>query len=205
MVFHEVLDRVFSTWSHIAALRVLQDSAVGMTGREISRFAGMSHRSCLKALSELEEIAIVNRLIGGRDHRFSLNREHILVTEGILPLLNLERKLLQEVSELLRKRLARYVQGIILFGSVVRKTETTQSDLDVCLLIGKEREREAISSRVNTIAPQFRKRFGAGLSPFIIPVSDFRQRARAQKPPMSEIIKEGVVIAGKTIREILRG
>ena len=205
MVFHHVLDRVFSTWSHIAALRVLQDSAVGMTGREISRLAGMTHRSCLKALSELEEISIVNRLIGGRDHRFSLNREHILVTEGILPLLNLERKLLQEVSELLRKRLARYVQGIILFGSVVRKTETTQSDLDVCLLIGKERERETISNRVNTIAPQFRKRFGAGLSPFIIPVSDFRQRARAQQPPMSEIIKEGVVIAGKTIREILRG
>lgn len=51
MVFHRVLDVVFSTWSHTAVLRALQDSAVGVTGREIARLAGMNHRSCLKALS----------------------------------------------------------------------------------------------------------------------------------------------------------
>lgn len=205
MVFHRVLDRVFSTWSHIAVLRVLQDSAVGMTGREISRLAGMNHRSCLKALTKLEEIAIVSRLVGGRDHRFSLNREHVLVAEGILPLLSLERNLVQKVSVLLKTKLARNVQSLILFGSVATKTETPESDFDLCVVIVNEETRERVSTRVHEIADEFRRRFGANLSAFIITESEFRRRARSKKPPVTEIVKEGVVIAGKVIEEIVRG
>lgn len=205
MIFHRVLDRVFSTWSHIAVLRVLQDSALGMTGREIARLAGMNHRSCLKALTSLEEIAVVDRIVGGRDHRFSLNREHILVAEGILPFLRLERNLLQEVSGFLKKKMGRGVQSIILFGSVARKTESTQSDFDVCLVIDRASGRDAVSDRVHRLAHEFRRRFGANLSPFIIPAAEFRLRARSRKPPVNEIIKESVVIAGKTLKEVLRG
>jgi len=39
MRFHHVLDEVLAAWSHIAILRVLQDVAQGLTGREIARQA----------------------------------------------------------------------------------------------------------------------------------------------------------------------
>jgi len=205
MVFHRVLDIVFSTWSHIAVLRVLQDTAVGMTGREIARLAGMNHRSCLKALSTLEGIAVVNRQMGGRDHLFSLNRGHLLVVQGILPLLKLERRFLDEVSETLKKRIGREAQSMILFGSVARKAETAQSDLDVCFVVTNGREKEGILERVNDLSSTIRQTFGANLAPFVITASEFRRRARLYKPPINVILKEGVVIAGKSLRDLLRG
>jgi predicted nucleotidyltransferase len=205
MVFHRVLDVVFSTWSHIAVLRVLQDSAVGMTGREIARLAGMNHRSCLKALTTLEGIAVVNRQMGGRDHLFSLNREHLLVAEGILPLLKLERHFLDELSHHLKKKMGRTAQSMILFGSVARKLETTYSDLDVCFVVRNGQEKETVLEGVNGVSQTIRQRFGASLSPFVITASEFRRRAKLKKPPVDNILKDGVVIAGKSVRELLRG
>jgi predicted nucleotidyltransferase len=205
MVFHRVLDVVFSTWSHIAVLRVLQDSAVGMTGREIARLAGMNHRSCLKALTTLEGIGLVNRQMGGRDHLFSLNREHLLVAEGVLPLLKLERHLLDRVSYHLKKKVGRTAQSMILFGSVARKSETTYSDLDVCFVVHNGRERETVLEGINDMSQTIRRRFGASLSPFVITASEFRRRAKLKKPPVDNILKDGVVIAGKSVRELLRG
>jgi predicted nucleotidyltransferase len=205
MVFHRVLDVVFSTWSHIAVLRVLQDSAVGMTGREIARLAGMNHRSCLRALTTLEEIAVVNRQMGGRDHLFSLNREHLLVAEGVLPLLRLERSFLDRVSDHLKKKMGRAAQSMILFGSVARKAETTHSDLDVCFVLRNGQERETVLEGIDGMSQTIRRRFGASLSPFIITASDFRRRAKLKKPPVDNVLKDGVVIAGKSMRELLRG
>lgn len=75
MVFHRVFDYVFSTWSHVAVLRALQDASQGLIGREIARLAGMNHRSCLNALTKLENLSIVLRQHGGRDHRFLLFAE----------------------------------------------------------------------------------------------------------------------------------
>ena len=124
MVFHHVWDRVFSTWSHVAVLRALQDSAQGSTGREIARLSGMNHRSCLQALTELEEIFLIRRARGGRDHIFTLNREHLLVEEVILPMLALERGFSRSLFTYLSKRLRKHARSIIVFGSVTRNEET---------------------------------------------------------------------------------
>ncbi|MCL4510125.1 MAG: hypothetical protein M1470_03535 [Bacteroidetes bacterium] len=48
-----------SPWSHIAVLRVLQDSQQGLTGRKIARLSGMNHRACLNALTELELLSVI--------------------------------------------------------------------------------------------------------------------------------------------------
>lgn len=204
MVFHRVLDVVFSTWSHTAVLRALQDSAVGVTGREIARLAGMNHRSCLKALSTLESISIVNRQMGGRDHLFTLNRDHLLVSEGILPLLKLEREFLQRFSTLLKKHLGRVVDSIILFGSVARRVETSESDLDICLVIDDKKQKEEVLDRIHIISPEVRRQFGANLSPFVITASEFRKRSKTNKSPVNNIVNEGIVISGQSIKELIR-
>ena len=86
MVIHRPFDEVLRSWSHVAVLRAILDSAVGLTGNEIARVSGMQPRSALKALTSLEELGIVHRQRGGRDHLFTLNRDHFLTREGLLPL-----------------------------------------------------------------------------------------------------------------------
>ena len=155
MVFHRVLDHVFSTWSHIAVLHALQDSAHGSSGREIARIAGMNHRSCLKALTELEALSLVGRVRGGRDQLFTLNRERLLVQEGILPLLDLERSFTRTLYRDLSKHLARYAISAIVFGSVARNRETASSNLNLCLILRTVKEKEALEKAILSPAPTF--------------------------------------------------
>jgi predicted nucleotidyltransferase len=203
MVFHRVWDRVFSTWSHVAVLRALQDSAHGSTGREIARLSGMNHRSCLQALTELEELSLVRRVRGGRDHLFTLNRQHLLVEEGVLPLLALERGFSRSMFAYMAKRLAKQAKSIIVFGSVTRNEETPSSDLDLCLVVRTEKDRATAEAAVHSIAPQLLSRFGARLAPFVITRKEFLQKAKRNLPPVHDIVKEGVVIAGMSVKGLL--
>lgn len=205
MIFHRVLDQVFSTWSHIAVLRVLQDTAHGLTGREIARLSSMSHRSCLKALTNLEDLHLLIRQRGGRDHLFVLNRDHVLVSEAILPLLEFERRFLLHVEEYLKKRLQRKTMSVILFGSVARKQEDTRSDLDLCVVVRAESEKAAVQEQIHVLAPSVQQRFGARISPIIFTAAEFARGVKLKKSPMHEIAKEGKVIAGKSLRDLTRG
>lgn len=205
MVFHRVWDRVFSTWSHVAVLRALQNSAHGSTGREIARLSGMNHRSCLQALTELEELSLVRRVRGGRDHLFTLNRQHLLVEEGILPLLALERAFSRSLFADVAKRLEKQAKSIIVFGSVTRNEETPSSDLDLCLVVRTEKDRATAEAAVHSIAPELLSRYGAKLAPFVITRKEFVQKAKRNLPPVRDILKEGIVIGGMSVKGLLSG
>jgi predicted nucleotidyltransferase len=202
MVFHRVMDSVFATWSHVAALRTLQDSAQGLSGREIARLSGMNHRSCLKALTTLEELGIVIRQRGGRDHLFSLNRDHMLVEQGIAPLLTLERMVIRDFADFLSRQLGKLAESIILFGSVARKEETPVSDVDICVIVRTRLEKDKAQSIIHDIAGKVQKRYGARISPLLLTLREFSSKARREEPPIREIIKEGVILRGRSIKEL---
>lgn len=205
MVFHNILDILFSTWSNTAVLRVLQQYSNGITGREISRRAGMNHRACQKALATLESISIIERKRGGRDHLFTLNRTNILVSNGVLPLLAVEREFSKKASAFLAQKLKKYCISIVLFGSVARKDETAASDFDLCLIVGKERQAAAAGDSVHSIAGEFRRMFGGTIAPFIITRREFMYRAQRKQSPVPSIIKEGIVIHGLSMEKLTDG
>ncbi len=205
MIFNRTLDHIFSSFSSIAVLRVLQHINKGLTGREISRNAGISPRSALKALTNLENFKIVNRTIGGRDHLFILNRNHYLVNNGILPLLKSETNYLPEILSLIKRKLSKKTASIILFGSVVRKEEEVQSDLDICLVIPNK----SIQSEVEKIRKELfdiiSEKYATSLAVIIFSKDEFRKRGLRNQSPVNNIIKEGDVIFGKSIKLLLYG
>ncbi|MBX2991866.1 MAG: nucleotidyltransferase domain-containing protein [Bacteroidetes bacterium] len=205
MAVHNVLDYVFAAWSHVAVLRVVQDSAVGMTGREIARLAQMSHRSCLKALTTLEQLAIIQRQRGGRDHRFLLNRDHVLVKHGVLPLLKSERSFLNELTQTLVRGLGTQARSVVLYGSAARKEDRLDSDLDICVVVATERDVEQVQSSLQDLASLILRRFGARLAPLLMTSKDFVTKVKNNKAPVSSILKEGIVLHGRSLRELARG
>ncbi len=202
MKLHHALDDIFSTWSHVAVLRELYDTGSGLTGREIARLSGMNHRACLNALSELEALSVVYRQRGGRDHFFSLNRKHRLVEAGILPILRLEREFPKALFHFLKKHVASKVVSAIIFGSVARKEETATSDLDICLVVNNNRKSSA-QDAVHDIAASILSEYGARLSPLILSRREFVEKARKSLPPVKQMLEEGIVIAGSTMKELL--
>ena len=205
MIFHNVLDILFSTWSNTAVLRVLQHYSNGITGREISRLAGMNHRACQKALATLESIGIIERRRGGRDHLFTLNRSNILVTDGVLPLLAVEQEFSKKAFAFLAHKLKKQCISIILFGSVARNDETVASDIDLCLIVDAKKRIPATGDVVHSLAEEFRQRFGGNVAPFIITHKEFVRRAKRKQSPVSAIINEGIVVDGLSLEKLVNG
>lgn len=203
MVVNRVLDEIFSRWSKVAVLRALNKYAIGISGREVARVAGITAKNCFIALNDLEDLGIVTRVRGGRDHLFSLNRNHFIVNQGIIPLFEIEAKFLESILSEVKKKLKGKVISAYLFGSVARREENIQSDLDICLIYNDQNNKIIIETVFFELSSELRKKHFIQIVPFLITEADFVRRARANKPPVNEIIKEGKLIFGKSIKAIL--
>lgn len=203
MVIQRALDEVFRSWSHVAVLRALIDAAAGCTGNEVARNAGMHPRSALKALTILDELGIVHRQRGGRDHLFTLNREHLLVRSAILPVYDAERKFPAALMQTLKKSLERHVMSAIIFGSVAKNGATPQSDLDLCCIVKNETTRKKVRELLQAQSPRLSSEFGVRVAPLLFTVTEFRSKSK--NPLIAGIAKHGITVAGKKPRALLHG
>lgn len=204
MVINKVLDKVFSTWSNVAVLRVLNRHVLGLSGREVSRLSGMSAKNCIITLTGLENLGLALRTRGGRDHLFTLNREHFLVREGVIPLFEVEEKFAESIYADIKKKLRKMCNSVYLFGSVARKEENIDSDLDLCIVYDEERQREPLEDALYELQLQTRKKYAVNISPFYISARQFALKAKANKPPIADVLKDGKILFGKPIRGVVK-
>lgn len=204
MVIHRVLDILFSTWSNIAVLRVLNEVKIGLSGREIAKQSGMSAPSCLEALSTLENLNIVSRQRGGRGH-FFLNREHFLVNKIVIPNLNSEKLFIFSLLKNIKLGLRKHSVSVILFGSTARGEEKVDSDLDICIVFKNAAAKIELEKVITDLSFSLKKKYGISLAPFYISERDFVKKANAKKSPVTNIIKEGRLLFGKTIIQMIHG
>jgi predicted nucleotidyltransferase len=203
MVVNNILDEIFSRWSNVAVLRALNRYAVGISGREVAREAGIAVKNCFAALDDLENIGIVTRVRGGRDHIFSLNRNHFLVKEGVVPFFEIEGKFVETIFNDIRKKLKNKCRSVYVFGSVARKQENVRSDLDLCIIYDKVSQRKVIEATVSELNTELHKKYFVSVAPFFITVSEFIKRAKNNKPPVNDIINEGILILGNSINNLM--
>lgn len=203
MVIYRVFDEVFRTWSNVAVLRALLDTKTGFTGNEVARSAGMHPNSALKALTLLEGLGIVNRQIGGRDHIFSLNREHFLVQEALIRIFQVESKFPEELIKELESILKKHVYSAVIFGSAARREENVYSDLDICCIVNAAIDRIFVSDELNKKSQMIYKKFGVKLAPIYFLKAQFMKKRNSKL--IKSIIDEGVLIAGKHPRGLING
>ncbi len=201
MIINKALDHVFSSQGTVKVLRVLNNSVVGITGRQIASLACITHQTAHNSLANLESLKLVNRVIGGSSHLFSLNRKNYLAKEIIQVIFESESNYRESIFSIIKKAISKHSISLILFGSVARKEESAESDLDLCIVYDKEKK--LLEKQVNTLQDNLYKEFGVTLAPFYISAKEFTKRSKTNKPPVSDIKKDGIVISGKTIRELL--
>jgi len=197
------LNEIFSAYSNIAVIRELRYTKNGFSGREIAKRAGLSAPAAINSLSHLESLKIVNRQIGGRDHIFTLNISNYFVKTTLLPNLDAESKFYDSIVKDIKKILSKKTISVFLFGSVARKEESIQSDFDICIVFSSLNDKKIVEEKVNVCRDELRNNYGISLAPFYISVKEFQQRAKLKKPPINEILKEGILLFGQSITELL--
>ena len=201
MIINKVLDHLFNSQGTVKVLRVLKNSMVGLTGRQIAVLAGITHQAAHNTLANLESLKLINRVIGGSSHLFTLNRNNFLIKKVIRVVFDTEIEFRDNIFFIIKKALSKYTVSVILFGSVARKEESAESDLDLCIIYYQDKN--IVEQKVDLLRGNLYNEFGVTLAPFYISSKEFIKRVATKKPPVSEIIKEGIVISGKTLRELL--
>ncbi|MEW6507228.1 MAG: nucleotidyltransferase domain-containing protein [Bacteroidota bacterium] len=202
MIINNVLQHIFSSPSNVIVLRTLNSRMVGVSGREIARISKLSNRTAQSVLANLESLGVVNRTIGGRDHLFTLNRNNKIVSKLIKYIFEFEDGFGKEIISSIKKKLSPIVSSLILFGSVARKEEEYSSDFDLCIvyILNKTKIENAVSELRDKLYDDYK----VTLAPFYITETDFKKRAKKNLSPVNNIIKEGILIAGKPIRELIK-
>lgn len=200
MRINNVLDQVFARKSNIRVLRTLKNYASGISGREVARLSGLAAKNSIITLTHLEDLGLVKSIKGGREHLFSLNRDSFLIQNSIMPLLQSEEEFQTSIRKEIKSKLKGKVISALIFGSVARKEETEESDLDLCLVYESFKNLDKLEETVDSLAINLYKKYGVSLSTLYISKSDFRKKAKANKPPVKQIIEEGELLTGEQIK-----
>lgn len=202
MIINNILQHIFSAPSNVIVLRTLNSRMVGTSGREIARISKLSNRTAQSVLANLESLGLVNRTIGGRDHLFTLNRNNKIVSKLIKYIFEFEEGFGKEIVSSIKKKLSPLVSSLILFGSVSRKEEDYSSDFDLCIIYTKNKTK--IENTVSELRDKLYDDYKVTLAPFYITETDFKKRAKKNLSPVNNIIKDGILITGKPIRELIK-
>lgn len=159
--------------------------------------ARLSHRTGQRTLVELTTTGLLNREYAGKSILYSINREHLLWPAFEI-LLGAREMLLQEIVTLLS--LKHNPVSVFLFGSVARGTDTSDSDIDIGLLVEKEPEGGFDFFEVVT---RIHSRSDSELSVFAFTMADLQRMAETDYPLLASWIQDAIPLAGADIVDLI--
>lgn len=205
----EPLSHLLGTRAKVSCLRVLAGTEGMITQREVARRAGLQHRTAQLALEELVTLGVVRRIEGGRDFLVGFSEAHAL--SGPLRqlfrsesayFLALRQRLVAVAATAPRKAA---IKSLILFGSVARGDDRLGSDVDLLVVTRNETAIDSALAHVNAAAAELRELFGCAVRAIAYPETELRRRWRRREAPLPDIVRDHIVLAGPTLRELLDG
>ena len=190
MKFNASLLDILNSKTKLKIVKFLLTHEASMSEREIASILKVSHMSINRTMRELSEVNFVNFVTIGKAHLWRVNRKSYafkVLSEFIKgvsrikdPLDDLKDMILTNISKTLIKK-------VVLFGSVAKGAEKTDSDIDVFFLVKDSKDKEKLSSALEKLSNACLETYGNRLSPYILTEQEAKKKARAKF--LSEINK----------------
>lgn len=192
------LEEIFATRMHVKVLRVLAEKNTAYSLEELMLESSGSRGAVYKVIADLKRLA-VGQVVKGKGKRefYKLSSDNQLYTP-ITDLFNKEKLLRKAVPLHIWNRLERFVdesskkikwiEKIMLFGSVARGDYTPHSDIDVLVLASSLGEKDRF-----LIKNIFNKYLKKG-SVLIEKTTDWENQAKEKTQFYQEVSKEGIEI-----------
>lgn len=204
----DILNAALGSTAKVRVLRAVLPLTSAVSGREARALAGVRSQSgAQQALAQLAQLGILHeeRIRGSRLYR--VNREHHLVP-CLQALFGAERGRLGLLRDLVRqglesKGLLVRVHFVVLFGSVARGEARPDSDLDLLVVTGTAREKARVNAALHEVAAEAARVLGVSVSPLVMALPRLRQRYRAGDPLLHNVVSEGRVLLGSSLRDLV--
>ena len=207
MRIHQPLNKILNNETKVRVLRFLYSNDIEWSGRRIAREIQVSPATCHKALQELYSEGIVLLRNVGKTYLYQFNHDNYVAKELLYPLFKKEERLLKVISRLLRDEFSEKVKervvSIALFGSVEKREDRPDSDIDLLVLVTRAKDKEKIEKAFDNLNEKTVRLFGKIVSPYIESVSGFRRKYRQGLPVVREIMQSHKLISGKPLRKAI--
>lgn len=136
MKFHAYLEQALGTKAGISILRSLvKYKGKIFTVRGLARDAGVSSVEASRTIEQLEHYGIVRVQPVGRAYQIFLNDQSYVLNRIVKPILVAEEKTLAGLIAILARHLrTKKILSAAVFGSVARKQEREDSDIDLLVI-----------------------------------------------------------------------
>jgi len=194
MKFHNTLEEMFASKVKIAVLKLMcLNPERKYSGREMARLLNISASRVSEVLELFRKNAVVNRETVGRSSQWGLNKESIVVEE-VSSLINVERKIYLALKSRIYETLIREksIQKVVLYGSVARKKEKPESDIDVFILVTTKKDKELAAELVGKLNKYLLPRYGNVISESIYSEREWKDMEKTKM--FKKIESEGEII-----------
>jgi len=171
MKFHISLLDILNSKTKIRIIKFLLNHEASMSEREIASVIKVSHMSVNRTMQELAELNFVNFITIGKAHLWNVNRKSYAfralseLFKGISsikePLGDLKKMLLNNLPKTLIKK-------VILFGSIAKGSEKSNSDIDIFILVSDKQSKKKLDSQIDKLSNMFFEAYGNRLAPYIL-------------------------------------
>jgi predicted nucleotidyltransferase len=204
MHFHTYLERVFGSRAKMKLLEVFfTNSDTEFTGRELARRIDFTPSRVHSILKELVSENLVKMRRTGRSYLFSLNHDSFLAeklkyifSEEYSPIKRLQKIISSHLSE-------KNIYSTILFGSIARRKEDPDSDIDLFCIVSDKSDKEEIMKKLLKLNDLTLSLFGNSVSPTIFTTSELHKGFKRGEALIQELLRDGILLAGKPLLDIV--
>jgi predicted nucleotidyltransferase len=180
MRFHETLEDILGSKIKIRILRLFYRTRGSFTGREIAKLIEFSQDATQRALNDLTEQGLLRRDYVGTSYNYYLNEDHMLVDKVVNKAFFAEQDSIREIARIFKDQLGNEFQRAVVFGSVAKKNERPDSDVDILVVVRDGVETEAIEDRINEAANLATAASGNPVMPIVIQAGEYEKKKKAK-------------------------
>ena len=190
MLFGNYLETLLGSKVKVKILRALfRFQTKTFTSRELAKYIKASHTAVSKSLGDLQGMNIIKIESHGTSNLITLNQESYLYNE-LKKLFDFEYETLQNLKGELQE-ISIKAKTVALFGSVIKKKEKFNSDIDLLIITQNKSHANEIIGKKQEI---FNKKFGNVISTYIMTENEFKRKRNTAF--VKDLLKNYIVIHG---------
>ncbi|MCK5082507.1 MAG: nucleotidyltransferase domain-containing protein [Candidatus Omnitrophica bacterium] len=171
MRFHELYSDLIKSKVKLKIIEFLLKHEASMSEREIASVLGISHMSVNRTMQELSEMNFVHYIAVGKAHLWKVNRQSF--TYKALGQFVESLKAMPDPLSELRRVIMKYlpkplIVKVVLFGSVAKSKETSDSDIDLFILVKNTKDQQTLENSIERLSTECLEVFGNRLAPYIL-------------------------------------
>ncbi len=199
MLLHRYIEETLGNKPAVSMLRTMvRQRGMIFTVRRLAEEANVSPNESAMTTHHLERLGIIKIQPVGRAYQLELNEKSYILNKIIKPVFDAEQNTIPQLIQILKKYLdGKKVISAVLFGSVVKREEKIDSDIDLLII---SNDFDYAISVVSKASMEVFEVFHGGASHMVFSEKEFKSKKNGDL--IRSILSSHILICGKELSDI---